>query len=108
MPTTGSAAPCDAHQGAITSARHRGSGLAVMVGISNRDHNAGEPASPKPEEDDQQGDNEANYMAEAVDPMAAAPVGYASDYSDALSTVTDVTYDADTPIDPRCIVTGDM
>eukprot|EP00959_Pyramimonas_sp_CCMP1952_P392442 8223663-Pyramimonas_sp.AAC.1 len=44
-------------------------------------------------------------MSEAVDPAAAAPAGYASDYSDALAAVTDVTYDADTPIDPRCIVT---
>eukprot|EP00959_Pyramimonas_sp_CCMP1952_P457632 9475275-Pyramimonas_sp.AAC.1 len=39
-------------------------------------------------------------MAEAVDPAAEAPAGYASGYSDALSTVTDVTYDVDIPIDP--------
>eukprot|EP00959_Pyramimonas_sp_CCMP1952_P347920 7287763-Pyramimonas_sp.AAC.1 len=47
-------------------------------------------------------------MVEAVDPMAAAPARCASYYSDALSTVADVTYDADTLLDPRCIVTKDM
>eukprot|EP00959_Pyramimonas_sp_CCMP1952_P337261 7062598-Pyramimonas_sp.AAC.1 len=67
--------------------------------MSNRDYTAGRPASPKPEEDDQQGNDEVEDMAEAVDPAAAAPAGHASDYSGALSTVTDVTYDADTPID---------
>eukprot|EP00959_Pyramimonas_sp_CCMP1952_P166630 3482674-Pyramimonas_sp.AAC.1 len=46
-------------------------------------------------------------MTEAVDPTAAAPEGHASDYSDALSIVTDVIYDADTPIDPRHTVTED-
>eukprot|EP00959_Pyramimonas_sp_CCMP1952_P398213 8343206-Pyramimonas_sp.AAC.1 len=47
-------------------------------------------------------------MAEAVDPTAGAPAGCASDCSDTLSTVADVVYDADTPIDPRCVVTGEM
>eukprot|EP00959_Pyramimonas_sp_CCMP1952_P011663 245093-Pyramimonas_sp.AAC.1 len=57
--------------------------------IFNRDYNVGEPASPKPEDDDQQGDDEAEDMAEVVDPTEAALAGYASDYSDALSTVAD-------------------
>eukprot|EP00959_Pyramimonas_sp_CCMP1952_P077605 1622246-Pyramimonas_sp.AAC.1 len=47
-------------------------------------------------------------MAEAVDPAAAALAGPASDYSDALSIVTGVTCDADTPAGPRYIVTKDM
>eukprot|EP00959_Pyramimonas_sp_CCMP1952_P427992 8963298-Pyramimonas_sp.AAC.1 len=47
-------------------------------------------------------------MAEAVDPTAAAPAGHASGYSDTLSTVTDIAYDADAPIDPRCVVTEEM
>eukprot|EP00959_Pyramimonas_sp_CCMP1952_P136117 2847899-Pyramimonas_sp.AAC.1 len=47
-------------------------------------------------------------MAEEVDPAEAAPAGYASEYSDAHSTVTGVTYDADTPIAPRCVVTEEM
>eukprot|EP00959_Pyramimonas_sp_CCMP1952_P218866 4576628-Pyramimonas_sp.AAC.1 len=34
MPAAGSAAPWGAHQGAPTSARHRGSGLTVMVGVA--------------------------------------------------------------------------
>eukprot|EP00959_Pyramimonas_sp_CCMP1952_P288621 6035573-Pyramimonas_sp.AAC.1 len=37
-------------------------------------------------------------MAEPVDPAAEAPAGYASDYSDALSTVTDATCETDAPI----------
>eukprot|EP00959_Pyramimonas_sp_CCMP1952_P409092 8573330-Pyramimonas_sp.AAC.1 len=45
-------------------------------------------------------------MAGAVDPAAAAPEGCASDYPDALSTVADVTDDADTPIE--YIVVEDM
>eukprot|EP00959_Pyramimonas_sp_CCMP1952_P023751 498554-Pyramimonas_sp.AAC.1 len=60
------------------------------------------------EEDDQLEDGEAEDMAQAVDPAAAAPEGYGSDYSDAFSTLTDVTYDTDTPIDPRYILTEDM
>eukprot|EP00959_Pyramimonas_sp_CCMP1952_P363600 7613852-Pyramimonas_sp.AAC.1 len=47
-------------------------------------------------------------MAEAVDPAADAPAGRASDYSDALSTVTGVTYETDTPVDPGYTVTKDM
>eukprot|EP00959_Pyramimonas_sp_CCMP1952_P327993 6866697-Pyramimonas_sp.AAC.1 len=47
-------------------------------------------------------------MVEAVDPAAAAPAGHGSEYSDALSTATDVTYDADTPLDLMDIATEDM
>eukprot|EP00959_Pyramimonas_sp_CCMP1952_P152614 3193272-Pyramimonas_sp.AAC.1 len=47
-------------------------------------------------------------MAEAVDLTTAVPAGHASDYSDALSTVTDVTFDTDTPMNPMDITTEDM
>eukprot|EP00959_Pyramimonas_sp_CCMP1952_P279419 5841895-Pyramimonas_sp.AAC.1 len=47
-------------------------------------------------------------MAEAVGPTAAAPAGYASDYSDTLSIGTDIAYDTGTPIDPRCVVAEEM
>eukprot|EP00959_Pyramimonas_sp_CCMP1952_P309888 6484668-Pyramimonas_sp.AAC.1 len=42
-------------------------------------------------------------MAEAVDPTAADPSGYVSDYSDALSAVMGATYETDAPL-----VTKDM
>eukprot|EP00959_Pyramimonas_sp_CCMP1952_P284393 5944955-Pyramimonas_sp.AAC.1 len=47
-------------------------------------------------------------MAEAVDPAAEVLAGYASDYSDALSIVTGVTCETDTPIGPGYIATKDM
>eukprot|EP00959_Pyramimonas_sp_CCMP1952_P177638 3713002-Pyramimonas_sp.AAC.1 len=69
----------------------------------DREWNAGEPASPKSEEDDQGGSDEDEEMAEEVDPAEAAPAGHASECSGAGSAIADVAYDADTPIDPRCV-----
>eukprot|EP00959_Pyramimonas_sp_CCMP1952_P292634 6120198-Pyramimonas_sp.AAC.1 len=70
-----------------------------------RDWNAGKPASQNAEADGRQGADEAEGMAEAVDPTAAAPARRASDYSDTLSTAMDIAYCADTPIDLRCVAT---
>eukprot|EP00959_Pyramimonas_sp_CCMP1952_P254538 5316472-Pyramimonas_sp.AAC.1 len=102
--------------------RARGFGLMVMVGATapiliqcpfNREWNAGKPASPTSEEDDQQEADEAEVeaMAAEVDPAEAAPGGYDSDSSDALTTgtgIADVARDAGTPIDPRNAVTEEM
>eukprot|EP00959_Pyramimonas_sp_CCMP1952_P151340 3166540-Pyramimonas_sp.AAC.1 len=67
------------------------------------------PVSPKSEEDDDQhGAGEAEHMVGAVGPAEAAPAGYASDYSDTLSTGADIAREAGAPIDPRCVVTEEI
>eukprot|EP00959_Pyramimonas_sp_CCMP1952_P399011 8361133-Pyramimonas_sp.AAC.1 len=67
----------------------------------NREWHAWKPADHKPEEESRQ--NDGNYddkHADEVDPTGAAR----DDGEPIDSGITDVTCDADTPVDPECVL----